>query len=129
MTAKEENAKLKQMYDKLITYEQQMHERNQKRIKIGLRCIWIIPMFFLFLMFVTGSSEYRIVFLVFWIGSLFGIAVYLIGVEYADYKLQEKLHEIHGDKDIKVEGLIDIEDIEEKVQQAVEKIETRGGLK
>lgn len=39
--------RLREMYDKLVGYEKTIHEQNQKRIKIGLRCIYIIPLFFL----------------------------------------------------------------------------------
>lgn len=129
MTAKEENKKLKQMYDKLVDYERLMHERNQRRIKIGIKCIFIIPALFLFLLFVTEGDSSKIIFLVLWITSLFAIAVYLIGIEYIDYSLQKKMHEIHGDGDVEVEGLIDIEDVEKRVNEAVEKIEARGGKK
>lgn len=37
--------RLREMYDKLVGYEKTIHEQNQKRIKIGLRCIYIIPSF------------------------------------------------------------------------------------
>ena len=40
-----EDKKLREMYDKLVGYEKTIHEQNQKRIKIGLRCIYIIPLF------------------------------------------------------------------------------------
>lgn len=122
-----EEKKLKEMYDKLMNYEQALHERNQKRIKIGILCIYIIPALFLFLLFITGGSSSKIIFLVLWITSLFCIAVYLIGVEYIDYNLQEKIREIQGESDSEYEGLIDIEEVENKVTDAIEKIEAKGG--
>lgn len=42
-----DDKRLREMYDKLLGYEKTIHEQNQKRIKIGLRCIYIIPLFFL----------------------------------------------------------------------------------
>lgn len=121
-----ENEKLQKMYDMVMDYENTLHERNQKRIKIGLRCIYIIPAIFLFLMFTTGSS--KIIFLVFWILSLFVIAAYLICVEYVDYNLQQKMHEINGEENGEVEALIDLpEPVEEKVVQVVERLEGLGG--
>ena len=55
-----EDKKLREMYDKLVGYEKTIHEQNQKRIKIGLRCIYIIPLFFLvLLMIVPDSSKLR----------------------------------------------------------------------
>lgn len=41
-----DDKRLREMYDKLVGYEKTIHEQNQKRIKIGLRCIYIIPLFF-----------------------------------------------------------------------------------
>lgn len=110
----------RQMYEKLMSYENTIHEQNQRRIKIGMRCIYIIPLIFLVLLLVTESS--KIVFLVLWIVSLFGIAVYLISVEYVDYKLQEKMNEISGRGDT-VESLISVEQMTGKVADIVEKIE------
>ena len=82
---------VQQMYDRLMEYERQQHESNQKKIKVGIRLLWIIPLIFLALLFITDSS--KPIFLVLWIVSLFVIAVYLIMVEYADYNLQEKMNE------------------------------------
>lgn len=116
----DKNDQFRDMYEKLMSYENSLHEQNQRRIKIGLRCIYIIPLIFLILLFVTDSS--KIVFLVLWIVSLFAIAIYLISVEYVDYKLQEKMNEISG-RDDAVESLISVEQMQEKVSDIVEKID------
>lgn len=112
------------MYDILVKYENEMHEKNQNKIKIGLRCIWIIPLVFLCLLFWTDSS--KVVFLILWIASLFGIAVYLILVEYSDYKLQKKLAEISGQEDKEVEALVspDLIRMEDRIKNAMEKIDS-----
>ena len=44
----EKKEKYEQMYEMLVTYERKIHEKNQKRISIGLKCIIIIPLIFLF---------------------------------------------------------------------------------
>ena len=116
----QDDEQFRQMYEKLMSYENTIHEQNQRRIKIGMRCIYIIPLIFLVLLLVTESS--KIVFLVLWIVSLFGIAIYLISVEYVDYKLQEKMNEISGRGDT-VESLISVEQMTGKVADIVEKIE------
>lgn len=121
-----DETKFREMYGKLMDYQNSIHERNQKRIKIGLWCIYIIPAIFLFLLLLTDSS--KIVFLVLWIASLFGIAIFLICVEYYDYNLQEKMNEISGRKDISPETLINVDDMEEKISGVAQKIESRGGL-
>ena len=96
--------KYERMYDILLDYEQKIHLKNQKRIRIGLKCLIIIPLVFLAMLFWTGSS--KMIFLVLWIVSLFILASYLILIEYGDYKLQEKLNELDEREDAGVEALI-----------------------
>lgn len=116
-----DDKRLREMYDKLVGYEKTIHEQNHKRIKIGLRCIFIIPLFFLVLLMIVPDSS-KIIFLVLWIVSLFAIAVYLIGVEYVDYKLQEKMNEISGCDAQSVSPVVQIED---RVQEIAERVEQR----
>ena len=116
-----DDKRLREMYDKLVGYEKTIHEQNQKRIKIGLRCIYIIPLFFLVLLMIVPVSS-KIIFLVLWIVSLFAIAVYLIGVEYVDYKLQEKMNEISGCDAQSVSPVVQIDD---RVQEIAERVEQR----
>ena len=117
----DDDKRLREMYDKLVGYEKTIHEQNQKRIKIGLRCIYIIPLFFLVLLMIVPDSS-KIIFLVLWIVSLFAIAVYLIGVEYVDYKLQEKMNEISGCDAQSVSPVVQIED---RVQEIAERVEQK----
>jgi len=114
--------KYEEMYEKLVLYEQKMHESNQKKIRIGLKCIWIIPLIFLFLLFWTESN--KVVFLILWIVSLFGIAVYLILVEYSDYNLQEKLSEITNEER-EPEALLgqQLDGMEENLKSVIRKID------
>ena len=118
-----DDKRLREMYDKLVGYEKTIHEQNQKRIKIGLRCIYIIPLFFLVLLMIVPDSS-KIIFLVLWIVSLFVIAVYLIGVEYVDYKLQEKMNEISG-SDAQNMSVSPVVQIEDRVQEIAERVEQR----
>ena len=85
-----------EIFQKVLDYEQTLHEKNRKRIKIGLKCIWIVPLFFLALLFLTGSN--KVIFLILWIMSLFALSIYLIVVEYMDYNLQEKIMELKGEE-------------------------------
>lgn len=100
----DEVIKYKEIYDTIIEYEKKLHVKNEKRIKMGLRCIIIVPMIFLFLLLVTESS--KVIFLILWIVSLFGISFYLIAVEYMDYNLQKKIKEFTGDEDAEFDGLL-----------------------
>ena len=80
-----------EIFQKVLDYEQTLHEKNRKRIKIGLKCIWIVP-----LLFLTGSN--KVIFLILWIVSLFALSIYLIVVEYMDHNLQEKIMELKGEE-------------------------------
>lgn len=85
-----------EIFQKVMDYEQALHEKNLTRIKIELKCIWIVPLIFLILLFLTGSN--KVIFLILWIVSLFAISIYLITVEYMDYNLQEKIMELKGER-------------------------------
>ena len=119
----EKKEKYEQMYEMLVTYERKIHEKNQKRISIGLKCIIIIPLIFLFLLFWTESN--KVVFLILWIVSLFILAGYLIFVEYSDYKLQEKLNEISNREQQERDALIGdgIAQVEERIRTALQTAE------
>lgn len=119
-TKSENEEKYAQLYEKLTQYEQQIHQKNQRRIKIGLKCFLIIPTCFLILLFLTGSN--KLVFLILWIISLYALAFYLIGVEYMDYKLQQKLNEWSEEENKEVQNLISIDlnlsDMSESLRKA-----------
>jgi hypothetical protein len=114
-TDKEKLQQLETLYNMVMDYQEQNHRKNQKRIKIGLRCLYIIPAIFLFLLLVTGSS--KIIFLVLWIISLFGLAIYLIVVEYLDYNLQQNTNALEGHRNEPVESLINMERFNENVER------------
>lgn len=78
-------------YEKIMQYQRGLHEKNQMRIKTGIKLVIIIPLIFLIVMFRLDSS--KVIFLILWIVSLFGISAYLISVEYMDYQVQLKLNE------------------------------------
>ncbi|MBQ8490884.1 MAG: hypothetical protein IJ535_14005 [Pseudobutyrivibrio sp.] len=79
------------VYEKFLELQQQVHLKNQKKIRVGLKVNILLPLVFLIISFVSDRS--KLVFLVLWIVSLFGIAFYLLYVEYMDFKLQEQLME------------------------------------
>ena len=80
------------LYEKFLDLQQQIHQKNQRKIKVGLKVNILIPLVFLIISFVSKRS--KLVFLLLWIISLFGIAFYLLYVEYMDFKLQEQLREL-----------------------------------
>lgn len=116
MDRKEDFEKL---YDMMLEYEGEIHKKNQKRIKIGMKCLLIIPMIFLILLLLTQSS--KLVFLILWIVSLFILAAYLIFVEYSDDKLQQKLSEISNREQAERDALIGsgIAQVEERIRTVI----------
>ncbi len=121
----EEKSKYEEMYGKLVAYEQNIHLQNQKRIKIGLKCIAIIPLIFLILLFWTDSN--KVIFLILWIVSLFALAIYLILVEYVDYNLQEKLNELRDEEDGTVDVLMgkQLDEVEGNIKNAIQKLDEK----
>ena len=91
----EDSRDYKKLFDQYIEYEKKIHERNQKKIKTGLKVNLILPQVFLLLCFITKSS--KPLFLILWVVSLFGIAFYLIYVEYKDYQIQRILASDNSD--------------------------------
>lgn len=117
-----EKDKYKKAYDMVVEFEERNHQKNQKRISIGLKCILIIPVIFLALLFWTDSS--KIIFLILWIMSLFLLAVYLITVEYMDYNLMERMAKLKGEEQEQEEyRLIENEVLESRIQDVWERIE------
>ena len=108
------------IFNKMLDYYTQSHRKNKKRIRAGMVCMIVIPLIFLMLMFTMNSS--KIVYLVFWIISLFALCTYLIAVEYMDYNLQERMKELGVTSHKKKEAIIgpkvigqDIENLKERI--------------
>lgn len=74
--------KLKQRTDRF-------ESKYKTRVRRGFFCILVIPLIFLVLMF---SIDSRLVFLVLWIASIIGIALYLICLEYIHDRLKRHRH-------------------------------------
>ena len=73
-------------------FSEKLHAKNQKRIKNGIICIFVIPLIFLIVLFAADSS--KVVYLLLWVISMFIIAAYLLSVAYIDYTMQEKLEKL-----------------------------------
>lgn len=84
--------KYSQLYQALLQEVLQFHSGNQRRISKGMLSLLLVPLAFLVLLFLSDGS--RVIFLLLWIVSMFGIAAYLIAVEYIDYEMQNKVKQI-----------------------------------
>ena len=105
---------------RLLAYYAAIHEKNRKRIKTGMICMFVIPVVFLILLFTMQSS--KIVYLVLWIASLFILCGYLIAVEYSDYSLQEKLEALGVDEHGVDGSLIGPDVLEKDIQSMKERM-------
>ncbi len=108
------------MYDQFMDYEKALHEKNQRKIRIGIKVNIFLPLVFLLLSFLVPST--RFMFLILWILSLFGIAFYLIYVEYTDYKMQKKLMELGALDSIEQDDLIGmdmVDDAEKAIDETI----------
>lgn len=84
--------KYSQLYQALLQEVLQFHNGNQRRIRKGMLSLLLVPLVFLVLLFLSEGS--RVIFLLLWIVSMFGIAAYLIAVEHIDYEMQNKVKKI-----------------------------------
>ncbi|MBQ2088909.1 MAG: hypothetical protein II472_01670 [Lachnospiraceae bacterium] len=116
----------KDVLDKFVDYEQHVHKQNQKRIQVGIKVNIFLPMIFLILSFAISSG--KLIFLIMWILSLFGIAFYLIYVEYTDYKMMERMKDYGVDVMEHASLVVNSENIEaaeEIVNERLDKVDER----
>lgn len=77
----------------ITAFAENMHAKNQHRKKMCLRCMMIIPLIFMVLMFTMDTA--KVVYLLLWVISLFIFCAYLIVTDYVDDKLARKLNELN----------------------------------
>lgn len=87
----DQNKNYEEMFGQFVYYQQQLHLKNQNKIRVGLKVNILLPLVFLVISFITEGSKF--VFLILWIVSLFGISFYLLYIEFSDFKLVEKMKE------------------------------------
>ena len=77
----------------ITAFAENMHTKNQHKKKICLRCMIIIPLVFMVLMFTLDTA--KVVYLLLWVISLFIFCAYLIIIDYIDDKLARKLNDLN----------------------------------
>ena len=113
----------KKAYESYRDYQQKEHEKNKKRIEVGIKVNIFLPLIFLIVSFLTSGS--KLIFLILWIVSLFGIAGYLMYVEYMDHMMQEKMNEFSGmEDDDEIGELIE----NKRVKEVEKKIPEKAGI-
>ena len=81
-----------ELYERLLAEVAALHQSNRRRIRSGIRMLLVVTLGLMLLMFLAEGN--KVFTLMLWIVSMFGVAAYLIAVEYADYELQKKLEYI-----------------------------------
>ena len=81
-----------ELYDRLMAEVAALHQSNRRRIRSGMRMLVVVTVGLMLLMFLAEGN--KVFTLMLWIAAMFGVASYLIAVEYADYELQKKLEYI-----------------------------------
>lgn len=77
----------------ITAFAENMHTKNQHKKKVCLRCMMIIPLVFMVLMFTMDTA--KVVYLLLWVISLFIFCAYLIIIDYIDDKLARKLNDLN----------------------------------
>ena len=77
----------------ITAFAENMHAKNQHKKKVCLRCMMIIPLVFMVLMFTMDTA--KVVYLLLWVISLFIFCAYLIVIDSIDDKLARKLNELN----------------------------------
>lgn len=81
-----------ELYDRLLDEVRTLHKNNRRRIRNGMRMLLVVTVGLMLLMFLAQGN--KVFTLMLWIAAMFGVASYLIAVEYADYELQKKVEQI-----------------------------------
>lgn len=124
----EKEKQYQKMFEQYLSHVEDTHERNRQKIKTGLKINLILPWLFLIISYVTDRS--KLFFLILWILSLFGIAFYLVYIEYTDYHMQKFLGEMddvvetedNSDSEVVIQALTGrvSENIEQKVNERMD---------
>lgn len=87
------NVDIDVILEEITAFAEGMHVKNQHKKKICLRCMMIIPLVFMVLMFTMDTA--KVVYLLLWVISLFIFCAYLIVIDYIDDKLTRKLNDLN----------------------------------
>lgn len=104
-------------YENLISYADELHAKNKKRIKVSGIVLVLLPVVLGLVRWLTDSD--KILFLLIWVLCMFALAAYLVSIEYLDHVLHEKLNWMTGEEK-EQESLIDGQElVPSKVREKV----------
>lgn len=91
-------------YENLVTYAEELHEKNRKRVRVSGILMILLPVVLGMIRWLTDSD--KTVFLIIWVICMFVLSIYLVSVEYLDHLLARKLNEFLGE-DAEYDSLTD----------------------
>ena len=104
-------------YENLISYADELHAKNKKRIKVSGIVLVLLPVVLGLVRWLTESD--KILFLLIWVLCMFALAAYLVSIEYLDHVLHEKLNWMTSEEK-EQESLIDGQElVPSKVREKV----------
>ena len=81
-------------YDSFVSYAEELHEKNRKRVKASGILMIVLPVFLGLIRWMTDSD--KTVFLIIWVLCMFILSAYLVSIEYMDHVLYKKLSGLTG---------------------------------
>ena len=111
--------KYEQLYTQLLERGEYLHERNKKRIRIGLAGLVVLPFILGLMIRITGSS--KIAFLIIWIICMFTLSAYLISIEYLDDSIKKTLEDVTS-READFDRLLPKADLQERIRDRLAEI-------
>lgn len=81
-------------YDSFVSYAEELHEKNRKRVKASGILMIVLPVVLGLIRWMTDSD--KTVFLIIWVLCMFILSAYLVSIEYMDHVLYKKLSGLTG---------------------------------
>lgn len=91
-------------YDALVSYINDLHEKNRKRVRASGIALVLLPVVLGLIRWLTDSD--KTVFLILWVLCMFLLAAYLVSIEYYDHILCKRLESWTG-QEADPSGLLD----------------------
>ena len=101
-------------YDSFVSYAEELHEKNRKRVKASGILMIVLPVFLGLIRWMTDSD--KIVFLIIWVVIMFALSAYLISIEYLDNSIESTLQEV-TDTEAEFDGLLPRPDLQDRIRE------------
>ncbi len=108
-------------YTGLVSYADELHEKNRKRVRASGILMIILPVVLGLIRWLTDSD--KTVFLIIWAFCMFVLSAYLVSIEYMDQKLYKRIIGLTGEER-EYDSLVDGEDfVSRGMKRAIRKVD------